>query len=204
MFAPKSPNQEITGNILRSSVRPLKQKADQRLLRLRDLAYTIDQEARVTGELLLLRRQDSRHREIVNLLSPSVYDRPTSDMLFGKIPFANLPVRQSSSFFAREEELERLESTLQPGSLATGISCACLHGLAGAGKTQLALQFSYRHSDKYDAILWVSAEKPLKLTESVGAIVHELGLVDGTMQHPGHQKETLMRWFSSSSRRSKS
>ncbi|CAM1508137.1 Fc.00g049850.m01.CDS01 [Cosmosporella sp. VM-42] len=147
-------NKKAFRNILRTSVTPLKQKAEQRLVRLRDLTYTIDQEARLTGELILNARQDSHHQEIVNLLTPSIYCPQSSKMFFGK--------------------------------------------------SQLALEFAYRHIDAYDAVLWVAAETPMKLAESFGAIAHGLGLVDGSMQHPEHQKEAVMRWFTTTSKRNPS
>lgn len=184
-----------------SSFRSFKDKVAPRIVQLKEITYNIDQEARFTTELLHSNLEEARYQEIIRLLSSNISQSLGNNMLFGKLPFQNLPERQNLSFFGRERELGLLEDALHPNSLPTKLASCCLHGLAGAGKTQIALQFAYQHSDTYQAVLWAAAETPNKLAESFNAIAHGIGLADESVQHPDQLKEVVKRWLFNTSRR---
>jgi tetratricopeptide (TPR) repeat protein len=59
----------------------------------------------------------------------------------------------------RDEDLRRLEASLEGQSQATAI-IQTLHGLGGIGKTRLAVEYAYRSGDRYEAALFVTAESP--------------------------------------------
>ena len=65
----------------------------------------------------------------------------------------NVPYPRNPNFTGREAILAQLEATLAPGmpvALAQAIA-----GLGGVGKTQTAVEFAYRHRDRFRAVLWV-------------------------------------------------
>jgi hypothetical protein len=66
-----------------------------------------------------------------------------------------LPLR-NPRFVGREDLLAVMHADL--GS-ATVLAVEALHGLAGVGKTQLAVEYVYRHLDDYDLIVWLAAEQ---------------------------------------------
>lgn len=179
-------NSYRAGNILRT--RSFNIKTKQRLQRLRDLTYSIDQQARLSGELELIAKVDNYHGELITLLAPGA-------MFVGNLPFNNLPVRQNPAFVGRGSELDLLQSTLLPDKSPVQLPCACLYGLAGVGKSQLALQFAYKHIDVFDAILWISAESEIKLRGSLGEIANGLGLVEGSFENIQDTKEAVMHWL---------
>ncbi len=51
-----------------------------------------------------------------------------------------------------------------------------LHGMAGIGKTEIALEYSYRNRDKYECIFWVSAENYWQLEKTDSAIRTRVGV----------------------------
>jgi hypothetical protein len=98
-----------------------------------------------------------------------------------------LPVRPPI-FVGREEELENLRGRLrQPGALVP------ISGLAGKGKSALALEFAHRYQRDFDAVYWLPCQSSslasiaaelqrqlgLKLEGDLPAIVNELKSVCG-------------------------
>lgn len=53
-----------------------------------------------------------------------------------------------------------------------------MHGLAGIGKAQIALEYTYRYGSEYDAIFWLEAEHDWALTSTYAQISNQLGLLD--------------------------
>ncbi|KAI1184758.1 hypothetical protein F5B17DRAFT_433242 [Nemania serpens] len=84
-----------------------------------------------------------------------------------KLPYHSIPYSRNSQFQFREDLLQRMHAKLQPGTDATSLRVTGLHGLGGVGKTQVALEFAYRHSQYYEAIFWVAAETETKLRDSL-------------------------------------
>ncbi|KAI0873975.1 P-loop containing nucleoside triphosphate hydrolase protein [Hypoxylon argillaceum] len=84
-----------------------------------------------------------------------------------KLPYRSLPYSRNHQFQFREDILQRLDVELRPGTDATSLQATGLHGLGGVGKTQVALEFAYRHSEDYEAIFWITAETAAKLRESL-------------------------------------
>ena len=68
-----------------------------------------------------------------------------------------MPFPRNADFVGRDGDLARLRVTLSgPGPV--GIRPAGLTGMGGIGKTQLAVEYVYRHKDDYpDGIFWIDA-----------------------------------------------
>ena len=74
-----------------------------------------------------------------------------------------VPFPRNPDFVGRDGDLARLHATLSgPGSGPVGIRPAGLTGMGGIGKTQLVVEYVYRHRDDYpEGIFWIDAAKPL-------------------------------------------
>jgi len=92
---------------------------------------------------------------------------------------ANLPPR-NPAFTGREDLLERLHASLRPGQPTAVVQAQAqtLHGLGGVGKTQLALEYAYRHQADYDLIWWVNADQSAAIPGQLVALAHRLGIPD--------------------------
>jgi tetratricopeptide (TPR) repeat protein len=69
----------------------------------------------------------------------------------------NVPLSRNEYFTGREELLAALDKKLKSNSGPAAVTQA-IAGLGGVGKTQLALEYAWRHADDYDVVWWVRAE----------------------------------------------
>ena len=95
----------------------------------------------------------------------------------GPIVWGNVPPR-NPVFTGRRELLEQLERRLQTQSVAAVLPQA-LHGEGGVGKSQIAIEYAYRHRTDYDVIWWIPSERPAQILASVIELGNRLGLEVG-------------------------
>ncbi|KAJ8121793.1 hypothetical protein ONZ43_g1844 [Nemania bipapillata] len=118
-----------------------------------------------------------------------------------KLPYRSIPYSRNHQFQFREDLLKRMYAELQPGTDATSLRATGLHGLGGVGKTQIALEFAYRHSQDYEAIFWVAAETEAKLRDSL--LSHARAVVSTpenvTPQQDTALLKTFQRWLMTAS-----
>lgn len=107
-----------------------------------------------------------------------------------------VPLPRNPYFSGREETLEVLHAQLGVDRAVALTQSSALHGLGGIGKTQIALEYAYRHALEYSAVFWIRAE-----TE--GQIVASLLHIAETLQLPGRDDTdqqqviaVLQRWLS--------
>jgi hypothetical protein len=98
--------------------------------------------------------------------------RPSSSpVVWGGVPPRN------SNFTGREDLLDQLNERLEPGA-TTAVLPQALHGLGGVGKSQLAIEYAYRHRADFDVIWWIPAELPVQIQKSLVELGQRLNLVD--------------------------
>ncbi|SME88408.1 FxSxx-COOH system tetratricopeptide repeat protein [Streptomyces sp. Amel2xC10] len=77
-------------------------------------------------------------------------------------------------FAGRERELASLKKRLMPDGPMTAVDA--LLGMGGIGKSQLAIEYVYRHSHAYDVVCWIPAEQPSRIAAAFQQIARLLGL----------------------------
>jgi hypothetical protein len=85
-------------------------------------------------------------------------------------PIWRAPYRRNVSFTGREALLEELHRALTRGA------AVALTGLGGIGKTQLALEYAYRHRGEYRVVWWVRADDGATLAADYAGLAAALGL----------------------------
>lgn len=94
--------------------------------------------------------------------------RPPMPAVWGNMPPRNLV------FTGREELLINLERGLQDGP--TAVLPHALHGMGGVGKSQLALEYVYRHAAEYEVVCWIPAERPTQIQQAFVELARRLHL----------------------------
>ncbi len=89
----------------------------------------------------------------------------------------NIPYPPNPFFTGRSEILKRIESQLQQAGQATALSQPqAISGLGGIGKTQIAIEFAYRHRHEYQFVFWVLADTREALVSGYIAVAGLLNL----------------------------
>jgi len=107
----------------------------------------------------------------------------------------NIPSPRNPFFTGREQELERLHEQLQQGKTAAVGQTQSISGLGGIGKTQLAVEYVYRHQSEYQHVLWARAESVEALIASFTEIAGLLNLAEKDEQEQEITIQAVKRWL---------
>lgn len=94
----------------------------------------------------------------------------------------SVPYLSNDAFTDREETLARITSSFT-AKKTPRTQVLALNGLAGMGKTQIALEYSYRSSNLYQTILWVNASSREVLSTEVSTLADQFSLSKNEDEH---------------------
>ncbi|HEU5378618.1 MAG TPA: tetratricopeptide repeat protein [Ktedonobacteraceae bacterium] len=124
------------------------------------------------------------------LTSPPPAFPGTTPSAIWHVPFSRNP------FFAgREEELTHLHEQLQQSSSAAIGQAQAISGLGGVGKTQVALEYAYRHRQEYRAVLWVHAGTLETLNASYSELARQLDLPEKDAREQEIVIQAICAWL---------
>ncbi|MGH9934765.1 MAG: FxSxx-COOH system tetratricopeptide repeat protein [Blastocatellia bacterium] len=86
----------------------------------------------------------------------------------------NIPFRRNPHFTGRDELIAEIEKALAAGEVAALTQPQAITGLGGVGKTQLAVEYAYRHAADYDIVWWVKSEEPVTMATDFAGLGSEL------------------------------
>jgi len=75
-----------------------------------------------------------------------------------QVPVWSVPFQKNPYFTGREDDLIRLHKTLTREKNVALTQPQVISGLGGIGKTQLAIEYAYRHRNDYHYVFWVRAD----------------------------------------------
>ena len=108
--------------------------------------------------------------------------------------WSGVPIR-NRNFTGRVALLDRLAAALRTGA-PTSVLPQTLQGLGGVGKTQLVIEFVYRHLDQYDLVWWIPAEQTATVLTSLTQLAERLGLP--TAEDRQETARTVLDWLGGS------
>jgi tetratricopeptide (TPR) repeat protein/transcriptional regulator with XRE-family HTH domain len=110
-----------------------------------------------------------------------------------------VPWPRNPLFTGREQILSTLYIQLGTDRSVALTQLLALHGLGGVGKTQIALEYAYRHTLEYSAVFWVEAETEEQIIASLRRIAEVLQVVEGDGRDQQHVLAAVQRWLSTHS-----
>src|SRR5208283_132445 len=112
-----------------------------------------------------------------------------------KPPFV-VPFLRNPGFVGREEDLAKIHALLQKGE-AVGVQPVAAAGMGGIGKTQLAVEYAYRHVEDYPGgVYWVNAARDVQV--EMAALAKKVGLFEDDAPDAERQRRRVLavvRWL---------
>ena len=112
----------------------------------------------------------------------------------------HIPYTRNANFTGRDELLGDLQAALQSGDKVALTHIKALIGLGGIGKTQLALEYSYRYQDDYDIVWWLRSELPSTLLDDYALMAAKLELPGRDSGDPNLMAEAARCFLETQSR----
>ncbi|MBN2444758.1 MAG: toll/interleukin-1 receptor domain-containing protein, partial [Spirochaetales bacterium] len=107
----------------------------------------------------------------------------------------NVPFLRNNTFTGREEILTTLDAALESGHTAAVTQPRAITGLGGIGKTQVALEYVYRHLSHYDVIWWVRGENTQTLGNDYIAFAHAQDLPEKDAREEATIVAAVNKWL---------
>lgn len=107
---------------------------------------------------------------------------------------------RNQSFFDRPDIFAALARELADCG-RVGVTTAALSGTGGVGKTQIAVEYAYRHyfdHSDYQCVFWINAESDDSVSDSVSEIAERLALPERLISDE-RAKSALRVWFETNS-----
>jgi hypothetical protein len=131
------------------------------------------------------------------------HESPTHIAFPGTVPTLwNIPYSRNPIFTGREQLLTHLADTLMTGGVValTPPQVQAISGLGGIGKTQLAIEYAYRHRQDYQAIFWTRADTTDAVIDGYGEIAHLLQLPEQQSYNHLLVVKAVQEWFRTQTR----
>ncbi len=123
----------------------------------------------------------------------SSYSTGPADTIMASLPTWNVPYHRNTFFTDREDILTHLHTTFTKGKSV--ILVQAISGLGGIGKTQIAVEYAYRHREEYKVILWAKAESPEILASDFMGIAELLNLPEKNVPDQKHIINAVKHWL---------
>ena len=126
----------------------------------------------------LLQQKDAKLDEIRKLLLPPIW---------------NVSPHRNPNFTGRESILKELRLALTSGEPAAWKHA--ITGMGGVGKTQLAVEYIYRHKADYRVIWWVRSEEPATMAADYASLAVDLNLPEKDFEDQTEIAKAVKRWL---------
>jgi tetratricopeptide (TPR) repeat protein len=111
-----------------------------------------------------------------------------------------MPHPPNEGFVGREALRTQIHDALTTGEegSASRAQVVAIHGMGGVGKTQLAIRYVHDHTDDHDAVFWVLADPPERLSAEYAGLAKVIGLEEASATTDvTEQIQAVRRWLES-------
>ena len=129
---------------------------------------------------------------VLDLLTAIVGDRSEPNSGESPVEERNIylvPYPRNPFFTGREDILRKLREILVESERAA------LVGLGGIGKTQIAIEYSYRYQEDYEYIFWIWADREESILSSYAEIAEALLLSGRDQADQANAAQSVQRWL---------
>jgi tetratricopeptide (TPR) repeat protein len=151
--------------------------------------------------IVLWENQDLAFAEVVNDLlkvvaqyNPSLAATIASARPVDDSSLLHIPYPRNNNFTGRDSLLTSLHD-LFTARHSTFPTRQALIGLGGSGKTQIALEYTYRNRNDYQAIFWIKADTREHLVTDFMGIADQLQLPERSGKNQEPVIAAIKRWF---------
>ena len=107
----------------------------------------------------------------------------------------NLPFARNPLFTGREDFITKLHNLIAGQGSAAVSQAPAISGMGGIGKTQIAVEYAYRHMSEYKMALWIRSENESSILSSFSEIARLLDLPAKTEQDLMLQAQLVRQWI---------
>ncbi|MGN7613616.1 tetratricopeptide repeat protein, partial [Magnetococcales bacterium HHB-1] len=93
-----------------------------------------------------------------------------------------IPLSRLSHFVGRRNQLLKLRGALIDHPKGANASPQVVYGMGGIGKTELVVEYAYRHLDDYQSIWWINGHIPTIVAQHMGLDQADISSVWASMQ----------------------
>jgi tetratricopeptide (TPR) repeat protein len=111
-----------------------------------------------------------------------------------QFPLYHIPYRYNAFFTDRKDILDTLTTSFTSAQ-TSHTPVLALKGIGGIGKTQIALEYSYRSSNLYQAVLWLNASSRDVLSTEVDTLADRLALPGKDRMDEQELFTAVKRWL---------
>jgi tetratricopeptide (TPR) repeat protein len=136
----------------------------------------VDLDPEAAAEQLLVGVQYGRAKPEEKRAFPGTGNRSSAVSFPGRHPAIFEVPPRLRYFTGRGDLLQALRRQLVEAGTGTVVQAAAVHGLGGVGKTQLAIEYTYRYAADFDLVWWIPSEQPSTISDRLAQLGRRLGL----------------------------
>jgi hypothetical protein len=108
-------------------------------------------------------------------------------------PVWNVPLQRNQDFYGRDALLEELHASLNSGERSA--RGQALYGQGGVGKSQIAIEHTYRRASDYKLVWWVRAEESASLAADYAGLYRKLELEPKDTNDQSYMNRAVRGWL---------